>query len=738
MRLPTSRTLLFTAVSSALFATAPSHAQQLEEIVVTAQKRAESLQDAPLAISAYSEESLENYGIADMSDLVLSTPTLNAYDFPTSTSNVSLFLRGFGNTDSQTLTVDNPVGVYIDGVYIARTTGATVDVIDLERVEILRGPQGTLYGRNSTAGAISFISKKPSEEFGGSIKASLGNFGYQNLAGSVDAPISDSLRSKFSIQTSSTDGWVENKGPNAVAQDSEDFYAHEQIAYRAAFSWDINEDITLDYSYDYADVDSNPPYYQQDASKRQENTSHLFLGGAAYQYVLPTNTTETSGHNITLNVALSDNLQLKSITGYREMQERAVQNWSDSLFFATDIDWGTDALSQEIQLIGSTESIQYIAGIYYFEEEGYKAEEQFTNASSGAFDALAAPLVGSSVTLGGNNLGTHTVDTDLKSTAVFAQATFAATEQLDITAGIRYTDDSRDAVRGVAANNPSIQFPPGSNGLDYTRTDWSLTADYQIDENSSTYAKVATGYRAGGSGEKTLAFDQTFDEETAISYEFGYKAELLDKRLRVNAAVFRTEFEDLLLTISGEPPQFASFVEVFNAGQTTYDGVELDITALLAEKTLLTFSYAYLDTSLEDVVVPQSSFLKGGAPASAVNLRGVDISNSSFIAFAPEQAYTIALDHAIATEMGEVQLHINYAWRDELFSQPGQGLPVDSLGLLNARVSLNDIKVGDQSLNVALWAKNLTDEEEVVYNLANFGFQYNEPMTFGIDAKFSF
>ncbi len=138
---------------------------QLEEVVVTAQKRVESLQDTPLSIVAFSESMLENQGIESLTDLAITAPSLQLYDFPTSTSNISLFLRGFGNTDSQTLTIDNPVGVYIDGVYIARTSGATINVLDLERVEILRGPQGTLFGRNSSAGAISFVTRKPAEEF---------------------------------------------------------------------------------------------------------------------------------------------------------------------------------------------------------------------------------------------------------------------------------------------------------------------------------------------------------------------------------------------------------------------------------------------------------------------------------------------------------------------------------------------------------------------------------------------
>ena len=714
--------------------------QQLEEIVVTAQKRSESLQETPVAVSAYNETALANYGIADMGDLVVSSPALQAYDFPTSTSNISLFLRGFGNTDSQTLTIDNPVGVYVDGVYIARTTGATVDVLDLERVEILRGPQGTLYGRNSTAGAINFISKKPADEFGGTLKISAGNFGYVNLGGSLDIPLSESFRSKVSVQRSSTDGWVENTGPTPANGPAEDFYAEDQTAIRIALSWELSEKVTLDYSYDFADVDSQPPYYQQNPAFRQESTSHLFLGGGAYQFVLPTSTTETSGHNLTLNWDISDSLQFKSVTGIRDMEERAIQNWSDTLFFATDVDWNTDAVSQEFQLSGNSpeNQLQWIAGLYYFKEEGDKAEQQFTNAPTMVFDALAAPGANSSLLIGGTSLGTHTIDSDLTSRAAYVQGTYALADHLDITAGLRYTDDSRQAIRGVDAANPSIQFAPGSNNLDYTRTDWNLTLNYQFNEDVHTYFRAASGYRAGGSAERTLTFDQTFNEESAVSYEVGLKSEFMENRVRLNAALFRTEFDDLLLTISGEPPTFASFVEVFNAGQATYEGLEIDLTALLSESTQLSLSYAYLNTDLQDVVVPQTSFLQGGAPASAVDLRGLDISGRTFIAFAPENAFTLAIDHGMDTGVGRLNLHVNYAWRDTLFSQPGLGLPVGSLGLLNARASLTDLKISGQAVELAVWGKNLADTEKVIYNLSNFGFQFNQPLSFGVDARLNF
>lgn len=741
----TTRKVLTLSVLMASGLVAQGAAAQLEEVVVTAQKRTESLQDAPLSVAAYSETMLENQGITTLTDLSVQAPSLQSYDFPTSTSNIALFIRGFGNTDSQTLTIDNPVGVYIDGVYIARTSGATIDVLDLERVEILRGPQGTLFGRNSSAGAVSFITKKPAEEFQGKLEGGFGNYGSWNGGVTLDAPIAPTLRTKLSYRASGIDGWVENKGPNpVVGQPSEDFYQNDQEGYRLAVAWDALDSLTVDYSYDHSEIDSTAPYYQQDPSERQEETTHLFLGGGAYRYVLPESDTTQKGHNLTVSWDVSDNVTLKSITGYREMEEYAIQNWSDTLFFATALDWSTEAFSQEFQVLGSAMDarLDYILGYYYFDEDGDKSEEQWTNANSLALDALAEPLASTSVLMGGNNLGVHVIETSLESQAVFAQATYTPDlldSRLSLTGGLRYTEDEREATRSVDPANPSIQFFPGQNSLDYDRIDYTFVADYAVNDDMSVYFRTATGYRAGGSGERTLDFGLTFEEEENVSYEVGFKSELLDRRLRINAAAFMTDYDDLVLTISGRPPLFASYVENTNAGEAEVDGVELDVVGLIGDATTLTFSYTYLDSELQDVVVPDDSFLLSGPPASQVDLRGVDITDTTFIPFAPENAYSIALDHSIPLNGGaSIDLHLNYGWRDELFSQAGMGLPVEDIGMLGARVALTDWQVAGTRLTLAAWGKNLTDEEEVVYNLSDFGFQYNRPRTYGMDLQLEF
>jgi len=743
------------ALSISLVCSSAAHAQ-LDEIVVTAQKKEESIQDAPLSVTAYSAEALENQGIATLTDLSVQAPSLQFYDFPTSTSNISLFLRGFGNTDSQTLTIDNPVGLYVDGVYIARTSGATLDVLDLERVEILRGPQGTLFGRNSSAGAVNFITKAPASETSGSVYAGIGNYGQLKAGATVNLPVSESVRLKGSVGISEFGGWVDNEGPNNAANGN-DFYQNDQIGFRLTGEVDIASDVTARYTFDRSESDGSAPYYQQNAAERQTSTTNFLAGGfvssVPWEYELPESNTTTSGHNLTVDWEIGENLALKSITAFRTMEELAIQNWSDTLFFATTVDWETEAFSQEFQLSGSAadDQLEFIFGAYHFEEDGNKAEEQFTNGVSFAPDALAAPLVDTSILMGGNNLGIHTVDTELTSQAVFGQATYSPNgmdNRLDLTLGLRYTDDDREAIRGVDAANPSIQFQPGSNSLSYSRLDYTAVADYALSDNVNAYVRTATGYRAGGSGERTLNFGLTFDEEESTSYEVGFKSELFDRRLRLNAALFTTDYDNLILTISGLPPidtpmgqtlNLASFVENVNAGQASTTGLEVDVTTSIADNGFITLNYAYVDSELSDVIVPQGSFLLSGFPAGPVDLRGQDISATTFIAQAPEHAFSAAFDYGVPLSNGmTLDLHANYSWRDEVLSQPSLGLPVKSLGLLGARVALSDISVGEMNATLSIWGKNLTDEEKIVYDLSTLGFQYTRPTTYGVDLKVNF
>ncbi|GAB3103947.1 TonB-dependent receptor [Aestuariicella hydrocarbonica] len=703
----------------------------LEEVVVTAQKRSESLQDAPVAITAYSAESLESLGIDNMEDLTTTAPSLQSYAFPTSTNTVSLFIRGLGNLDSQTLTTDNPVGIYVDDVYIARANGAQIDLLDLERVEVLRGPQGTLYGRNSSAGAVKFISKKPADEAGVTVKASVGEFDYARLGITADLPISDSLRTKLSVMASSEDGWVENRGPNTTGgKPDNDFYAKDQSAIRLAVSWDISDNLTADYSYDYTDVDSTAQYYQSVAlgNKRRDDTYNILTGGD-YRYVLPEGNMEQQGHNLTVTAQLADNLTLKSISSYRDSTDDVASNWSDVIFFATHTRFATESFSQEFQLVGNAERLSYVAGLYYFSEDGSKSDTQYSNIDFGGLplstDVLLDPLASQSY-FGfpqGTLLGTTYIETELQSVAAYGQVTYDMTDRLSLTLGLRYTEDDREAQR----SGDNLTFFPGANDGTYDHIDWTAIADFAFTDSVNGYVKAATGFRSGGSSERAPNFAQTFAEEEVISYELGVKSELLNNSLRLNAALFRTETDNAINTIGGTGVM-AAFQETFNFGEVKISGFELDALWALGTDTTLGLNYVYLDGELSDVVVPDESLLQ---------IPGSDITDQSYLSQTPRHAFSLTFDHSFAIAEHTLDAHLDYSYRDEVYSS-ALGFKVNDLGQLNGRISLRDLSIGKSTMDIGLWGKNLTDEEETIYVLAGGGNQFNKPLSYGVDVNIRF
>uniref|UniRef100_UPI00356397FF TonB-dependent receptor n=1 Tax=Litorivivens sp. TaxID=2020868 RepID=UPI00356397FF len=252
---------------------------QLEEVVVTAQKREESLQDTPISLAAFSGDQLDQFGIDDLGDITARTPNVDITPFPNSRSSLVIFMRGVGNNDSQT-TQDPAVGVYIDGVYVGRSVGLTSDVADLARIEVLRGPQGTLYGRNTTGGAINMISARPDEEFGIKSVLATGNRDYRKGTLQLDTGAWSGLSAKISYSKSEKGPWVDN------INGSNDFVEEEREAGRFVLRWDISDTLSMDYAYDISEIVGPQPYYQvlrinEDRAVTAQDVTDAIAGGAS-------------------------------------------------------------------------------------------------------------------------------------------------------------------------------------------------------------------------------------------------------------------------------------------------------------------------------------------------------------------------------------------------------------------------------------------------------------------------
>lgn len=743
---------------------AANQALALEEVIVSAQKRAESLQDVPVAITALQRDDIEAMGLLDATDIGRAMPSLQTPAYPFSNNNIAFFIRGIGNADSIVLTKDPTVGIYYDGVYAARSTGVLAELIDLERIEVLRGPQGTLYGRNTTAGTVNFITAKPTGELGGSVSVGYGNYGNKRLAAHVNLPDMGGFKAKLSGTASERDGWVENEGPNQVPGDPySDYYEKEAQGVRIALRFDGVDNLLVDYSYDYSDVTSTPPYFQYGGptggvtpagatiansfTSLQENTRSPF-GGAQTAYYLPESDTEVEGHNLTISYELNDSVILKSITGFREFEDDASQNFSESFGGAGTLETNTltdhEQFSQEFQIIGSSDRFKYVGGLYYFEENGRQQERQYLNrAAVDNFGVLAFDFVTMAPCSDGrdgapvctdffaatfpNFLGEYAVDTDVESWSAYGQGTYTPNildDRLDLTLGLRYTDDQRDAQRFFDEWVFNL-FAAGESAQEKEKVDYTAIADYAWTDNVSTYGKISTGFRSGGSSRNSGDFSRAFGNEDLISYEFGWKTELMDRRVRLNGALFYMEVSDIILDYLPDPVNTPQLVESFNSGDAEITGLEIDAEATLGENFYVGFNYAYLDYDFSDVIFPN----------------GADQTNSTELVWAPEHAYAIRADYLVPMDFGELRFHVDYSWQDDQFALANTDsgeVKVDGYGLLNGRVSLADVEMGSVAMHFALWGKNLADEDSANYQIGATASTYLQPRTYGAEVRLTF
>lgn len=722
---------------------------QIEEIVVTAQKRAESQQEVPIAITTLSSATIEKQGIYNFTDIVKTVPSLSETAYPSSNMLI-MYMRGQGVSDPMQVTSDGSVGIYVDGHYISRPQGSLFDIADTERVEVLRGPQGTLYGRNTTGGAVNLITRKPSGEFGFKQNLSMGNRDFVRSLSVVDLPEVYGLSSKVSILSKKEDGYVKNIGS------SHDFGETDEIAGRVALHWNpCNCDtFEADYALDVGSQDSTPIYYAASKPSNPAYDGFQYIPGYRYgnsptghtyrPIDLPLSKLHFEGHGLTLTWQASEHLTIKSLTSYRELEFNAYQDYAES-FGVPGHSWdGIDnrQFAQEFQFIGDiSDSINYVAGLFYFKETS--SHEQVW-----VMDLTAVPGVGI------YSVKDRDTKAESKSYAAYAQATWTPPildSKLDLTLGARFTKDKRsasrdlivDAIAPTGSPIPELalsaikhsymssrgslaipgfsQFDIASNRQSFSRFNPAFTASYSWSDTINTYAKVSTGYKAGGSSESAPVgqFGITFDPEDVISYELGLKSDWLDRSLRVNAAVFYSKFEDMQLAFVADASD-ASLVMGYNAGKANVTGAELEITWLPTNDLMFSLNYAYLDPKFDTVdVIAGTIFDPAVNPASPYNLRS-NIKSQFVVPYAPRDTVFVSMDYTFwRFNNGDLSLNLNYHHQSENYiSAPaGSGVPgrqnyrQDAYGVMDARVTLDLNLPDNRNLQLALWGHNIANKD---------------------------
>ena len=730
-------------LSVAVAATAQEEQNKLvlEEVMVTAQKKVESLQDTPISIAAFNQDDLAQQGITAIDDLQGKVPGLNMTPFPTSNSSLRLFIRGVGPGDIQ-VTQDPAVGVYIDQVYIGRATGLALELADLAQIEVLRGAQGTLFGRNSIGGAINMTTIKPETGlFSFEQKLGAGNYNLFRSKTSLNVPITDSLAMRAVLLYKEKDGFVENGGPGADFGDSEDKGA------KLDFLWEANEEWSVRYTFDASRSEFvNPTFQAIEAGALTEllevPVSSSRLKKLSTKDRMGPSDTSVDGHALTITRQW-DKYTFKSITAYRDLEYLEFTNLesgSPSSLLWLNSNGGIELvghrgrleqeqLSQEFQFHGSAGStFDYQVGLYYFDEEADHLGGQKSAVIATQPDQI------------------NRFEIENTAWAIYGQSNWTPEvldSRLTITTGIRYTDDDRVAGRLYSldpdVNGTSFVAKPGN---DFQNISYTLVGSYAVTDDINSYLKLATGYKSGGYNIRASnkpSYVRGFDEENITTIEFGLKSELWDRRVRLNAAAYFSLWEDMQLNSSDlSTPADVRDTNVFNAGESEIAGLELDLTALLTEGLTFTLTYAYLDTELTEMEVPFNP----------------DISEDDFVfTNSPKHQYTVGLNYFYPLNFASLTASLNYYWVDERYdtqksaeAENGQSV-IDDYGLLGAYFSLSEISLGSAgSLDISLWGKNLTDEEyftsaptilqpALAYHKA---VTWGEPRSYGIDLIYKF
>lgn len=749
----------------------------MEEVTVTARKREEGLQDTPIAVSAFSGESLDARGIQKVDDIAQITPNMTFDNIVTNGgggSSAAIFLRGVGQRDFLP-SADPGVGLYVDGVYFARSVGSVLDLIDVERVEVLRGPQGTLFGRNTTGGAVSIHTVKPHEELEGSVRVRTGTDDRLDVVGKINLPITDDLFMNASLATFNQDGFVVN--PN----NGQDFGDDETIAFRGALRWLFNDDLEVNINGDYSrdrengqaavtSLDPNhallfiPPDPTNPTSTGNGAFQHNFFLGANSPFnpanggpgldgtngfgnlgvppfvrgfnncdATPANIEGTHpdclnadtiglgennslqrewsdmdvyGASATIDWDITDNLHVKSITAYRAVDSSFGHDGDKSIFMMSwvrDEIYEQEQISQEIQLLGTAfdNRLNWIVGGFYFQEDGLNynpVDFAGVDIESGA-------------------------EFDHDSRAVFAQATVDFTPRVHITAGIRYTIDSKDFIVNTGevigdigpVNMQSVTPVFAPTGLvvkliddgttNLKAKDWTpmVNVSYDYSDDLMVYATYSEGFKSGGVQQRNAGRfgprAPTYDPEFVESIELGFKYNHPSGNFVLNSAFFMADYTDIqleLLAPEGIAPQLD------NAGEGEIKGFELEARWSPVESWFLEAALGHLDANITEA---DPAVTGSGGPAAGDRLPQVPRWSG-----AASVIKEFGLD-----DMGTITARLDYNYRTKVFFS-GDNDPrsiMQSHGLLNASIGWDS---ADDRYSLIFHANNIFDKRRKIYS----------------------
>jgi iron complex outermembrane receptor protein len=739
--------------------------RQLEEVIVVAQRRAESAQLTPISLASFDQKALDVLGISTIDDIGAQVPNFVIDQFPSSNQTLRLYIRGVGVNDVQ-ITQDPAVGVYLDGVYLARSTGLASEVADLERIEVLRGPQGTLYGRNTTGGALNLVSVRPDLNRS-AFKLQLGAGNRNQLRGkaTLNLPLGSGHALKLATIYDRRDGFMDNGGPGG------DFGDRKATGYRLDWRWQPNKDFALDYAWDKSDIESYnytpqaqiPGVEMGNQADAAVRSSRRFVPYGRDRFhklstsvpLIP-NDTDIQGHALTMEFQRA-NYTLKSITAWRELEDLSYIDFASGASEEYrvdfhDIELGSDTVtplnydtvrtrleqeqfSQEFQIFGEiNDGLEYVAGLYYFREEA--RENWFPMHHIFSFPVIETNDMGQAI-----NIRAEDNEIENQALALYGQMTWTPKVRnsgLHFSFGWRYSEDEREVQRLFRQDNfvdfgneilgpfETINFSSKAS-RDFDDNSFSFMVEYDWTQDFHAYGKYIEAYKSGGFNTRDPDpefFAQGFDEEKNQTVELGFKGELLNRQLRVNGAVFYSEFDDLQLNFL--LPGGISDTRVFNSGSATLSGFEMELLAFPWHGLLCGLNYAYLDSEIDDVVDPFTG-----------NSRSFAFTN------APRHTASLNIDYQFPRfKFALLSANFNVNYVDERAGD-NERTARDDYTLVNGRLALSDIPLLQGQFAVSAWVKNALGEDYVSFAIDNLphasrAVLWGETRTWGIELRYTY
>jgi len=686
-----------------------SAAPMVEELIVTARRREETLKDVPVAVSAYGAEKLERIGAGDITTLQQTTPNLTLQIARGSNSTVIAFIRGVGQQDPL-WGFEPGVGLYVDDVYIARPQGAVLDVYDVDRIEVLRGPQGTLYGRNTIGGAIKYVTRKITGEPEFNIKGTIGSYNEHNEIASVKGKLSDQLGLSLAFAKYDHDGYGKNLNTGA------EHYDKDVLSSRATLEFTPTDQLFFRLSGDYLKDNSNPRHGHRETPAIAFGGA-LIPGGSPPADVYDTNAGSgdynqviTKGVSLLGEWTLNDALTFKSISAYRSGSTNGTIDFDElpGAYLDVPAHYNDHQFSQEFQLVYSSDRMQGVAGVYYM-----------SATAAGAFDTVVSQANTTTATSGW-------VDTE--SWAAFADVSYDLTEKLSLSVGGRYTKDDktghvyrqnftgiRSPLFGNSVAVPGLLRSNFTNSKDFEKFTPRVSLRYKFDEERTGYVSYSQGFKSGGfdmRGDVVLTPDTVngYEPETVDTVEGGLKGTFFDRRLSLNSAIFYSKYKDQQVTL--QTPVGASIAsQVMNVGRSHMYGLELEGVAVLTHALSANFSLGYVKAKYDEYL--------------ALDLTQVppvkrDFADSRVFQNTPEWVGNVGLNWT--TDLGDrgsvtVTPMASYRGDFSMFEAPSV-LDQKAYWLYDANITWAS---PDGGLKVILQGKNLSDERYRVggYNFPN-------------------